>query len=223
MKKYFLLYLFFSPTLLALDIAEPQSTCTKCSTELLAKTNLAEIPLVKLLRMKNDLYATKGYRFQKQELQAYYEQQHWYKPAKDNSSVTLTAIEQQNVDLLQKQILILEKTHTEIIAQLEHLTQLAQDKVLLEKTMKMTIDKEHWPIFQKLLNTIDNEALKQSGFYSVNIDNGLSWQGYQAYIHHNQLVLSFNESGDFDDEWAIYWVFELEHQSLKYIRTDIAG
>lgn len=68
MKKYFLLYLFFSPALLALDIAEPQSTCKKCSTELLAKTNLAEIPLVKLLRMKNDLYATKGYRFQKQEL-----------------------------------------------------------------------------------------------------------------------------------------------------------
>lgn len=222
MKKYFLLYLF-SPVLLALDMADHQSTCKKCSTEILAKTNLAEIPLVKLLRMKNDLYATKGYRFQKQELQEYYEQQYWYRPAKDNDSVILTKIELQNIGLLQKQILILEKIHKEIIAQLEHLTQLAQDKVLLEKTMKMTIDKEHWPIFQKLLNTIDNEALKQSGFYSVNIDNGLSWQGYQAYIHHNQLVLSFNEKGDFDDEWAIYWVFELEHQSLKYIRTDIAG
>lgn len=222
MKKYFLLYLF-SPVLLALDMADHQSTCKKCSTEILANPELAEIPLVKLLRMKNDLYATKGYRFQKQELQEYYEQQYWYRPAKDNDSVILTKIELQNVGLLQKQILILEKIHKEIIAQLEHLTQLAQDKVLLEKTMKMTIDKEHWSIFQKLLNTIDNEALKQSGFYSVNIDNGLSWQGYQAYIHHNQLVLSFNEKGDLDDEWAIYWVFELEHQSLKYIRTDIAG
>lgn len=222
MKKYFLLYLF-SPVLLALDMADHQSTCKKCSMEILANPELAEIPLVKLLRMKNDLYATKGYRFQKKELQEYYEQQYWYRPAKDNDSVILTKIELQNIGLLQKQILILEKIHKEIIAQLEHLTQLAQDKVLLEKTMKMTIDKEHWPIFQKLLNTIDNEALKQSGFYSVNIDNGLSWQGYQAYIHHNQLVLSFNEKGDFDDEWAIYWVFELEHQSLKYIRTDIAG
>ena len=50
--------------------------------------------------MRNEIYARHGYIFASDDLKAYFSKQKWYKPAKSNSEVKLSAIEQLNVDII---------------------------------------------------------------------------------------------------------------------------
>ena len=48
-----------------------------------------------------EIYARHGYVFKEPKYQKYFESKKWYRPAKDNSSITLNAVEQYNAELLQ--------------------------------------------------------------------------------------------------------------------------
>ena len=56
---------------------------------------------LKTLRiMRNAILARHGYRFQSQDLQDYFDDEPWYRPAASNDDVKLTFIEQLNLDLI---------------------------------------------------------------------------------------------------------------------------
>ncbi|MBR4437802.1 MAG: YARHG domain-containing protein, partial [Bacteroidales bacterium] len=51
-----------------------------------------------LLRyMRNEILARHGYRFQSKELNDYFTNQSWYKPAENNDDIQLTFLEELNV------------------------------------------------------------------------------------------------------------------------------
>lgn len=50
--------------------------------------------------MRNSILARHGYRFQSPDLQEYFNNEPWYKPAESNDGVRLTFIEQLNLDLI---------------------------------------------------------------------------------------------------------------------------
>lgn len=50
--------------------------------------------------MRNEIYARYGWNFKDPKLNSYFKQFRWYKPAKDNTKIKLTATEKLNVDLI---------------------------------------------------------------------------------------------------------------------------
>ena len=52
--------------------------------------------------MRNEIFATKGYKFSDAKLRSYFESCKWYKPAKDNNAVKLNDIELFHVSLLKE-------------------------------------------------------------------------------------------------------------------------
>lgn len=50
--------------------------------------------------MRNAILARHGYRFQSQDLQEYFSNEPWYKPAKSNDNIKLSFVEQLNIELI---------------------------------------------------------------------------------------------------------------------------
>lgn len=64
----------------------------------LAEEDIAQLGPLQLRLARNEIYARKGRRFRTPVLRDHFSQFDWYRPSSDN--VTLTAVEQANVDLL---------------------------------------------------------------------------------------------------------------------------
>jgi hypothetical protein len=52
--------------------------------------------------MRNAILARHGYRFQSKDLQEYFTNEPWYKPAASNVGIRLSFIEQLNVELIKQ-------------------------------------------------------------------------------------------------------------------------
>ena len=67
---------------------------------LLTEDKLAGLTMLDLRILREELYARHGKKFDEPGVRDYFNWRDWYKPAKDQKSVKLNKIEQQNVDLL---------------------------------------------------------------------------------------------------------------------------
>ena len=70
------------------------------STMLLNTQTLRKYDKKTLRIMRNEIMARHGYRFQSKDLQEYFANEPWYKPAASNDGIRLTFIEQLNVELI---------------------------------------------------------------------------------------------------------------------------
>ena len=70
------------------------------STTLLNDKWFRRFDLKTLRIMRNAILARHGYRFQSKDLQEYFSQEPWYKPAASNKDIKLSFVEQLNIDLI---------------------------------------------------------------------------------------------------------------------------
>jgi hypothetical protein len=83
----------------------------------LTEDKLAGLSLLELRILREEFYARRGKRFDAPGIRQYFDWRDWYKPAKNQATVKLSRIEQQNVDLLATyEARIREKLATEPIA-----------------------------------------------------------------------------------------------------------
>ena len=83
--------------------AEEQPTSDIITGMLLNTTYLGRFSKDQLRLMRNEILARHGWRFQAQDLKDHFARQAWYKPVADNSSITLSIIEQTNLQMIKSE------------------------------------------------------------------------------------------------------------------------
>ena len=66
----------------------------------MTEDKLAGLSILELRILREEFYARHGKKFDAPGIREYFNWRDWYKPAKDQKSIKLNKIEQQNVDLL---------------------------------------------------------------------------------------------------------------------------
>ena len=87
-------------------------------TALLTDDKLAGLNILELRILREEFYARHGKKFDEPGIRDYFNWRDWYKPAKNQATIKLNKIEQQNVDLLARyEARIREKLSTEPLAE----------------------------------------------------------------------------------------------------------
>lgn len=81
-------------------IAEEREVSWMLQNYLLDTRYLGRFSKPQLRLLRNEILARHGWKFQSKDLQEYFSQQPWYKPAKDNNSIKLSIIELTNIQLI---------------------------------------------------------------------------------------------------------------------------
>ena len=81
-------------------IAEQREVSWMLQNYLLDTRYLGRFSKPQLRLLRNEILARHGWKFQSKDLQDYFSQQPWYKPAKDNNSIKLSIIEMTNIQLI---------------------------------------------------------------------------------------------------------------------------
>lgn len=85
-------------------------------TVLLTEDKLAGLSILELRILREEFYARHGKKFDAPGIRDYFNWRDWYKPAKNQKAIKLTAVEQKNVDLLAAyEAKLREKLSTELI------------------------------------------------------------------------------------------------------------
>lgn len=156
-----ILIFFTIPSLYSLDL----------SREKLTKETLSLIYESELDRMRNEIFARKGYVFSNKDYQDYFESCSWYTPAKDNRSIVLSDIETYNVELLKERANEIALAKKEIK---NYLQKIRNEEITCEGFYGIKIID---------LLKIDNiNFLGYIGEYSVSYDDGYSQQSYSILI-----------------------------------------
>lgn len=100
MKKFLVLFLLISLTIKAQNLKD----CSKCSSEIIPETTIANLNTSTLKLLKNEIYARKGYTFSNEEYANHFKQFSWYMPSGNNNAITFSDIEQKNIAILAKKI-----------------------------------------------------------------------------------------------------------------------
>lgn len=74
--------------------------CATCSDQLLSKRQLVGKSVEELSLLRNEIYARKGFVFNSGKYNDYFRRQPWYKPVESNDVITLTKLENQNIELI---------------------------------------------------------------------------------------------------------------------------
>ena len=87
-----------------LAVRKPERPSDVTSNALLNRYYLSKIASKKELRLlRNEILARHGYRFQSRDLQEWFGQQPWYRPGNNNAAISLSIIEQTNVQLIKSE------------------------------------------------------------------------------------------------------------------------
>lgn len=100
LRKLILGLLFF----LSCNIFSQSVDCSQCASKLLNSNDLDKLEMFQLWRLKNEIYARKGYTFSNEKLKDYFNGFAWYHPLDDNNKVKLTDIEIKNVGIIEQAI-----------------------------------------------------------------------------------------------------------------------
>lgn len=85
-------------------------------TVVLTEDKLTGLSILDLRILREEFYARRGKKFNEPGIRDYFNWRDWYKPAKNQKTVKLTAIEQENVDLLAAyEAKLREKLSTELV------------------------------------------------------------------------------------------------------------
>lgn len=229
-------------TLFFLKSAYAQSLkdCASCVTHLLKPEQIENLSIDEIRFLTNDLFARKGYRFKKGEVDSYYKQQEWYNPIKSNDEIIFSEIEKQNISLFQNRTLFLKNRREKLISELQSLKQyvLVDNAPELSRRFEYVKTKGDFQYLQKALEKIsmnDINWFKHKAKYELTIDDGDFVRVYSIDIDGNKIRVKYNNQGgstldkqttlyptDYNNEFAYWWDFEFD-VTLKFIRFDAAG
>jgi hypothetical protein len=220
--------------------AQSLNDCTSCVTHLLKPEQIEHLSIDEIRFLTNDLYARKGYRFKKGEVDSYYTQKEWYKPIKSNDEIIFSEIEKQNISLFQNRTIFLKNKREKMISELQNLKQyvLADNAPDLFGRFKYVKTKNDFQYLQKAFEKIsinDMNWFKHKAKYELTIDDGDFVRVYSIDIDGNKVRIKYNNQGgstidkyttfyptDYNNEFAYWWDFEFD-VTLKFIRFDAAG
>lgn len=237
--KIFYITLF---TLFLLKSAGAQSLtdCASCATRMLKPEQIENLSIDEIRFLTNDLFARKGYKFKKGEVDSYYAEKPWYKPVKNNDEVVLSEIEKQNISLFQNRTLFLKNKREKLMSELQSLKQyvLADNAPELSQRFKYVKTKSDFQYLQKAIEKIninDINWFKHKAKYELTIDDGDFVRVYSIDINGKEIQIKYNNQGgstidehtslyptDYNNEFAYWWNFEFDG-TLKFIKFDAAG
>jgi YARHG domain len=228
-------------TLFFLGSAYAQSfkDCAVCATQIIKPQQIESLSIDDIRFLTNDLFARKGYRFKKGEVDGYYTQKEWYKPVKNNDEIIFNETEKQNISLFQNRTLFLKSSREKMITELQHLKQyvLADNAEELSRRFKFVKAKENFQYLQKVLEKIsvnDINWFRHKAKYELTIDDGDFIRVYSIDIDKNKVQIKYNNQGgsvigeqplyptDYNNEFAYWWNFEFDG-TLKFVNFDAAG
>ncbi len=100
MKKICFAILFVS---LSVSAQIPKD-CSKCSSEIIDETDIQSLDSYALKLLKNEIYARKGYSFSNPVYADHFKKFNWYKPLNDNSKISFSDLETNNIAILSHKI-----------------------------------------------------------------------------------------------------------------------
>lgn len=229
-------------TLFFLKTANAQSLndCSSCSSQILKPTQIENLSIDEIRFLINDLFARKGYKFEKGEVESYYAQKEWYKPKKANSEIVYSNVEKQNIKLFQDRTLFLKSKREKMISEIKSLKQyvLADNVQELSQRFKYVKTQNDFQYLKKVLEKIsvgDMHWFKHKAKYELTIDDGNYMCVYSIDIDGNKFRIQYNHQGgskidkyntlyptEYNNEFAYSWSFEFDG-TLKYIKFDVAG
>jgi len=230
----------FTLFVLKTAIAQSLTDCASCATQRLKPEQIENLSIDEIRFLTNDLFARKGYKFKKGEVDSYYAEKKWYKPVKNNDEIIFNEIEKQNISLFQQHTLVLKNNREKMMAELQRLKQyvLADNAQELSRQFKYTKTNSDFQYLQKALEKIsvnDINWFKHKAKYELTIDDGDFVRVYSIKIDRNKIRISFNNQGgstldeqttlyptDYNNEFAYWWDFEFDG-ALKFIKFDVAG
>lgn len=67
--------------------AQTLKDCSSCASKLINQAEIADLSIDEKRLLANEIYARKGYRFDNQRFQDFFDGQSWYKSVKENKSI----------------------------------------------------------------------------------------------------------------------------------------
>lgn len=220
--------------------AQTMEDCASCATQILKPEQVKNLSIDEIRFLTNDLFARKGYRFKKGEVDSYYAQKEWYKPKANNNEIVFNSIEKQNTKLFQDRTIFLKSEREKMLGELKALKQyvLANNEQELSAKFRYSKTKYDFQYLQKALEkiSIDNiHWFKHKAKYELTIDDGDFVRVYSIYIDGNKVRIQYNNQGgstldehttfyptDYNNEFAYWWNFEFDGV-LRFIKFDMAG
>ena len=208
-------------------------------TDILKQGNVKYLSIDKVRLIRNEIYAKKGYTFTDSTLQNYFENKDWYHRINNNEQIILNSIEQKNVAFLKQVEKRLKVKRLSLINQLKLLKQLVvtNSNKRLQTQFGFELDDD----LKTTMSYIDLDDLnwhKNSGLYSITIDNGFVKKLIYLRIDLDEIVFSYNFmsnsdliedlDGDFteyksESEYSIWWNFKFKSGKIIFVDTDVAG
>lgn len=246
-KKTFiaLLLLFF---IIQLNCYSQISSCYECNRRLISSKDIKGKSLEELNLLRNEIYARKGYSFDREQYSRYFEQQDWYKPLSSNDLVVLSEIEKKNIEFLKQEGAEIGRRRNLALQDLNLLKKSLNnnDKQIAKKLLLAASISERFDgILDDLkftLNQLDLENIhwnKHYGLYKIKIDNGYSISVYSIKVYLDKIEISGSDVvahsenfGNFDDGYSDYmsegesmttYIFDITNTGIKYNDILIAG
>jgi len=242
MKYIYLWFLFLFCTAAN---AQTLKNCSLCTSKLINQAEIADLSVDEIRLLTNEIYARKGYRFDNQRFQDFFDGQSWYKPVKDNKSIVYSSIEKQNISLLQDRVKQLRLERSTLINQLKVFEKLVLSNSTSELKSQFGFTYEYnnheEPKFLKealsKINLDDINDYKHKGLHSTLVDNGFVKKLFELsiekaninvvynYMAHSKMMEDFGEFTDYrsENEFMYNWQFEYKNGKLKFVRLAVAG
>jgi len=242
MKYISLWFLFF---FCATANAQTLKNCSSCASKLINQAEIANLSADEIRLLINEIYARKGYRFDNQRFQDFFDGQSWYKPVKDNKSIVYNGIEKQNISLLQERAKQLRLDRSILVNQLKVFKKsvLSNNSNELRLQFGFTYEPDNGEepkLLREVLGKInldDINEYKHKGLHSTLVDNGFVKKLFELsiekgsinlvynYMAHSKIIEDFGEFTDYrsENEFMYNWQFEYKNGKLKFVRLAVAG
>lgn len=220
--------------------AQILTDCTHCASRLLRADELKQLSIDEIRYLTNDLFARKGYVFQDSEIDSYYSQKSWYKPANANYTLEYNEIEKKNIRLFQDRTTELKAEREQLVNKLKEFKTAVLSGNSKELKRQFHYDVAETSDFIKnILDEImvdDVHWFRNEGLYSVIRDNGEIVKSYALRIDGHNIVFDFNIHGGsvigngetlypkgHITELSYRYVFEFRNGQLIFIKVIEAG
>ncbi|WP_264530279.1 YARHG domain-containing protein [Flavobacterium sp. N502540] len=226
--------------------AQVLKDCSSCSTKIITQKQINGLCIDEIRLLTNEIFARKGYQFERGRFEDYFAGKAWYKAKNDNKSIVFNEIEKQNIKFFQDITKLLKAKQAELTNQLKVFKNLVLTGNKEELKSKFNFFYENQTgddepkSLKEVLNKINLDDInyyKNKGLNSTTTDNGFVKIVYEIsineekiniyynYMTHSEIIENFDEFTDYhsENEFMYNWQFEFKNNKLKFIRLAVAG
>ena len=197
--------------------------CSTCSREIIKDSQIENLSIDDLRFLTNDLFARKGYVFQNSNIDSFYLEKNWYKPAKSNAEINYNSTEKENLKLFQNATLSLKADRDKMISEIKLLKQLLNSFQVAElKSHFNFVDESDHHYLSKIVVKIDIDDLhwfKNKALFNVKQDNGELYEEYSLVVIDHNVVFEYAVRGrsSLSDGNTLYPILNFSEYSFAYI------